>query len=113
MTTVDLTKKPAARTCTLPWCNGDHFQTRSYRSHGSVVVHDGPSRFGRISWDEPLDAAARFVDRGAQIFVWMHGADMLLTVRDAESLRKMLCAGGAVEQAEFMARMLTLTGGAK
>ena len=108
MSVVDLVKKPA-RTCTLAWCNGDHHETRSYRSHGSEVVHDGPSRFGRISWDEPLDAAARFVDRGTQIFVWMHGAEMRLTVRDANSLWKMLRAVGATEQAEFVGRMIVAT----
>lgn len=113
MSAVDLVKKPA-RTCALTWCTGVHDDDmRSYRVHGSETVHDGPSRFGRISWDEPLNAAARYDDRGTRIFVWMHGADMLLTVRDAHSLFKMLRAVGAVEQAEFVGDLIVKAGGAK
>lgn len=101
--------------CHLSWCNGAHeAETRSYRSHLSELIHDGPSRFARfarISWEEPLDAAARFTDRGPQVFVWVSGAEMRLTVRETESLQKMLRASGAEDVAEFVGRVIAVAAG--
>ncbi|MEV0660166.1 hypothetical protein ACIBI3_02165 [Actinomadura luteofluorescens] len=108
MSTVTLIKQPARpHACLLPWCNSDHRETRSWLDHGSDHIREG-RMYGRITWAQPLDKAARHFDAGARVYLRVGDANMHLPLRGLADTAKFLRESGAAEVAEFVERMAVL-----
>ena len=109
MSAVTLTKNPARPgVCLLPWCNSDHRETRSHwLDHGSAHIREG-RMYGRITWAQPLDKAAQYLDTGARVYLRVGDANMHLPLRGLADTAKFLRESGAAEVAEFVERMVVL-----
>ena len=91
MSTVTLTKQTARpATCTLPWCTGNHAETRSFRDHGSPSIRENGLHV-RVSWSEPLDALARYSDIGIRVYFATQGiGSLLLSPKQAADLAEVM-----------------------
>jgi hypothetical protein len=108
MSAVTLTKQPARPgVCLLPWCNSDHRETRSWLEHGSAHIREG-RMYGRITWAQPLDKAAQYLDAGARVYLRVGDANMHLPLRRLADTAKFLRESGAAEVADFVERMAVL-----
>ena len=108
MSAVDLAEKPA-RTgpCLLPWCVSDHHPDRSYLDHESVSLREG-RMYARITWAQPLSAAARLFDAGVRVHLAVGAARLHLPVRGLADMVRLLRELGADTEAAFVERVVEL-----
>jgi hypothetical protein len=97
--------------CALPWCTARHLYNRHFRAHVSDRITGGHGMYARITWDEPLTAAARTVDQGAVIFLGVGDASMRVAVRGAADLARVLRESGAEGAAVFVGRVIKVAAG--
>ena len=102
--TVTLTKTGV---CLLPWCVSDHHPGRSYLDHESAPIREG-RMYARITWAQPLSAAAKLFDAGVRVHLSIGGANVHMPVRGLADMVLLLREAGAGEAAAFVERVVEL-----